>query len=229
MTPKRGGRWRDHRPVLNGIVFRTRAGIPWRDLPERSGPWETVDKRFARWQTDGTWARIEAALGTQADGAGELDWNAQIDAGVIRAHQHAAGARNGGSRRSRQATSRRWDGHGWADHQAPYHLRRPGPQPGHPPHSGPGRRHPAVDRVGGSGAGGAAWCPGRPRKRREHLTGDKAYSSRANRQALRARRIPHTILSGTTSRPTGPVGVLGVAGRRPLTGSATASATRSSG
>jgi transposase len=126
MTPKRGGRWRDHRPVLNGIVFRTRAGIPWRDLPERSGPWETVDKRFARWQTDGTWARIEATLGTQADGAGELDWNAQIDAGVIRAHQHAAGARNGGSRRSRQATSRRWDGHGWADHQAPYHLRRPG-------------------------------------------------------------------------------------------------------
>jgi transposase len=115
MTPKRGGRWRDHRPVLNGIVFRTRAGIPWRDLPERSGPWETVDKRFARWQTDGTWARIEATLGTQADGAGELDWNAQIDAGVIRAHQHAAGARNGGSRRSRQATSRRWDGHGWAD------------------------------------------------------------------------------------------------------------------
>ena len=159
----------------------------------------------------------------------ELDWNAQIDAGVIRAHQHAAGARNGGSRRSRQATSRRWDGHGWADHQAPYHLPRPGPQPGHPPHSGPGRRHPAVDRVGGSGAGGAAWCPGRPRKRREHLTGDKAYSGRANRQALRARRIPHTILSGTTSRPTGPVGVLGVAGRRPLTGSATASATRSSG
>jgi transposase len=85
MTPKRGGRWRDHRPVLNGIVFRTRAGIPWRDLPERSGPWETVDKRFARWQTDGTWARIEATLGTQADGAGELDWNAPIDSGVIRA------------------------------------------------------------------------------------------------------------------------------------------------
>jgi transposase len=98
-------------PGLNGIVFRTRTGIPWRDLPERYGPWETVDKRFARWQTDGTWARIEASLRVQADGAGELDWDAQIDSSVIRAHQHAAGARKGGSRRSRQATSRRWDGH----------------------------------------------------------------------------------------------------------------------
>jgi transposase len=74
-------------------------------------PWETVYKRFARWQTDGTWARIEAALRTQADGAKELDWDAQIDSSVIRAHQHAAGARKGGSPRSRQAASKRWDGH----------------------------------------------------------------------------------------------------------------------
>jgi Putative transposase of IS4/5 family (DUF4096) len=87
---------------------------PWRDLPERYGPWETVDKRFARWQTDGTWARVEAALGTQADGAGELDGDAQIDSGVIRAHQHAAGACTRGARRSRQAASKRWDAAGWA-------------------------------------------------------------------------------------------------------------------
>ena len=93
MTPQRGGSWRDHRQVLNGILFRTRTGVPWRDLPERYGPWETVYKRFARWQTDGTWARIEAALRVQADAAGELDWDAQIDSSVIRAHQHAAGAR----------------------------------------------------------------------------------------------------------------------------------------
>ena len=93
MTPRRGGRWRDHRQVLNGSLLRVPSGVPWRDLPERYGPWETVDKRFARWQTDGTWARIEAALRTQVDGAGELDWDAQIDSSVIRAHQHAAGAR----------------------------------------------------------------------------------------------------------------------------------------
>jgi transposase len=107
MTPKRGGRWRDHRQVLNGILFRTRSGIPWRDLPERYGPWETVYKRFARWQTDGTWARIQTALHTQADAAGELDWQAQIDATVVRAHQHAAGARKGGWRRPRRPGSRR--------------------------------------------------------------------------------------------------------------------------
>jgi transposase len=43
-TPRRGGRWRDHRQVLNGILFRVRTGIPWRDLPERYGPWQTVYK-----------------------------------------------------------------------------------------------------------------------------------------------------------------------------------------
>ena len=112
MTPQRGDRWRDHRQVRNGILFRVRTGVPWRDLPARYGPWETVYKRFARWQTDGTWARVEARLRTQADGAGELDWDAQIDSSVVRAHQHAAGAGNGGSPRSRQDGSRRWAGHG---------------------------------------------------------------------------------------------------------------------
>ena len=111
MTPRRGGRWRDHRQVLNGSLSRVRTGVPWRDLPERYGPWETVDKRFSRWQSDGTWARIQASLHTQADAAGALDWDAQIDSSVVRAHQHAAGARKGGSPRSRQAAPKRWDGH----------------------------------------------------------------------------------------------------------------------
>src|SRR5262245_17301794 len=103
MTPQRGGRWRDHRQVRNGILFRTRTGVPWRDLPERYGPWQTVYKRFARWEQDGTWARIEAHSRTQADGAGQLDWDAQIDSTVVRAHQHAAGARKGAGRQARTA------------------------------------------------------------------------------------------------------------------------------
>jgi transposase len=97
MTPQRGGRWRDHRQVINGILFRVRSGVPWRDVPERYGPWKTLYKRFARWEEDGTWARIEAALQADADAAGELDWNAHADSTVVRAHQHAAGARKGGS------------------------------------------------------------------------------------------------------------------------------------
>jgi transposase len=112
MTPRRGGRWRDHRQVLNGILFWVRTGVPWRDVRERYGPWETVYKRFARWQTDGTWPRIEASLRTQADAAGELDWDAQIDSSVVRANQHAAGARKGGRTPTTQRGSRRWGGHG---------------------------------------------------------------------------------------------------------------------
>ncbi len=96
MRPQRGGRWRDHRQVINGIVYRVRTGVPWRDVPERYGPWKTLYKRFARWQEDGTWARIEAMLHTEADAAGDLDWHANADSTIVRAHQHAAGARKGG-------------------------------------------------------------------------------------------------------------------------------------
>lgn len=59
-TPQRGGRWREHRQVLNGIIYRT--GIPWRDLPERYGPWSTAHQRLLRWEADSTWARIEEHL-----------------------------------------------------------------------------------------------------------------------------------------------------------------------
>ncbi len=91
VTPQRGGRWRDHRQVINGILFRVRTGVP-----ERYGPYQTLYKRFARWETDGTWARIEAVLQADADAVGELDWNGHADSTMVRAHQHAAGARKGG-------------------------------------------------------------------------------------------------------------------------------------
>jgi transposase len=97
MKPQRGGRWRDHRQVINGILFRVRTGVPWRDVPARYGPWKTLYKRFARWEEDRTWARIEATLQADADAAGQLDWHGHADSTVVRAHQHAAGARKGGS------------------------------------------------------------------------------------------------------------------------------------
>ena len=52
---RRGGRWRDHRTVVNGILWKLRTGAPWRDLPERYGPWTTCYDRFIRWRRDGTW------------------------------------------------------------------------------------------------------------------------------------------------------------------------------
>ncbi|MEU9148921.1 transposase, partial [Streptomyces sp. NPDC048349] len=62
-----GGRWADHRTVVNGLLYRTRTGIPWRDLPERYGSWQTVYERHRRWPADGTWSKILQALQTGAD------------------------------------------------------------------------------------------------------------------------------------------------------------------
>jgi transposase len=77
-------------------LWKLRRGAPWRDLPERYGPWSTVASRFRRWRLAGVWDRILAAVQQQADAAGEVDWELQfVDGTVIRAHQHAAGAKGG--------------------------------------------------------------------------------------------------------------------------------------
>src|SRR5258706_11211112 len=53
--PRQGHRWNDHRLVIDGIFFRTRAGCPWRDLPERFGNWKTLYKRHRPWPGGRTW------------------------------------------------------------------------------------------------------------------------------------------------------------------------------
>jgi transposase len=91
-----------HRVVLDGILWKLRTGAPWRDLPARYGPWSTVYSRFWRWQRAGVWDRLFAAVQRQADAAGRLDWAIHfVDGTVIRAHQHAVGARGGTRRRRR--------------------------------------------------------------------------------------------------------------------------------
>jgi transposase len=98
--PATGRPNQDHRRILNGIVFRQKTGIPWRDLPERFGPWRTVYSRFRRWQQAGIWDRILADLQAQADAEGRLDWDLHfVDGTVVRAHQDAAGAKGGATRR----------------------------------------------------------------------------------------------------------------------------------
>ena len=91
---RRGGRWRDHRTVINGISWKLRTGAPWRDLPERYGPWQTCYDRFVRWRRDDTWDRLLAHVQTKSDAVGELEWVVCVDASSVRAHQHAAGARH---------------------------------------------------------------------------------------------------------------------------------------
>ena len=91
--PRQGHRWNDHRLVINGIFHRTRTGGPWRDLPERSGNWKTVYNRHRRWSGDGTWVMILDRLRTGCDQGAGQGWTVAVDAAVVRAHQHAAGAR----------------------------------------------------------------------------------------------------------------------------------------
>lgn len=93
-TPKRGGRWNDHRPVIDGILWRTRAGTPWRDVPPCYGDFRTLHGRHRRWSADGTWERILAALQADSDPGEDGEWAVAIDSTVVRAHQHAAGARH---------------------------------------------------------------------------------------------------------------------------------------
>ena len=86
----------DHRMIVNGILWILRSGAPWRDLPERYGRWATVYQRFRRWQQAGVWQQVLSAVQTNADGAGQLDWQIHfVDSTVVRAHQHAAGAKGG--------------------------------------------------------------------------------------------------------------------------------------
>lgn len=93
----RGGRpFREHRQVVEGIVYRYRTGIPWRDLPrETFGPWQTVWKRHRRFSGDGTWDQILTELLVEADAVGDIDWTVAVDSTINRAHQHATNTRRG--------------------------------------------------------------------------------------------------------------------------------------
>jgi transposase len=92
-VPRRGGRWGDHRPVIEAICWRFRTGSPWRDLPADFPSWQTVWWRFDRWAKDGTWDRVLLELQGHAHAVADLEWVVSVDSTVARAHQHAAGAR----------------------------------------------------------------------------------------------------------------------------------------
>lgn len=70
----RGGRWRDHRAVLEAAAWKARTGLPWRRLPRSYGPWQTVWKRVRRWQADGTWDRMITALDRLPGAAEDARW-----------------------------------------------------------------------------------------------------------------------------------------------------------
>lgn len=90
---QRGGQWKNHRLMVDGILWILHDGGRWRNLPERFGPWQTVYDRFRKWCRDGLWDRVLRRLQARMIHNGEIDWSLfAIDGTVIRAHQSAAGA-----------------------------------------------------------------------------------------------------------------------------------------
>ena len=86
-----GATAKNNRLFVEAVLYRYRAGIPWRDLPDRFGPWKAVHTRFGRWARSGVWERVFQHLTSDADNE-----YAMIDSTIVRAHQHAAGARKKG-------------------------------------------------------------------------------------------------------------------------------------
>ncbi len=211
--------------MIDGILYRVRTGVQWRDLPEQFGPWKTVYERHRLWSADGTWERLLQQVQAAADVTGEVDWDVSVDSTIVRAHQHAAGARTDPP--SALARGQRGGTPG----------RDAVAEPGHPP-GGDGAGSEGLGRSRGGftsklhlsadgrcrplslivTAGQRADCtqfkpvldkirvprpgPGRPRKKPDSLAADKAYSNGPVREYLRRRGIRHTIPEKTDSQAT---------------------------
>ncbi|MFJ6623678.1 IS5 family transposase [Kitasatospora sp. NPDC091335] len=225
VSNKRCGRWRDHRQVIDGILYRVRTGVHWRDLPERFGPWKTVYERHRLWSADGTWEHLLQQVQAEADAADDIDWDISVDSTSVRAHQHAAGARTD------PPPALASKGAGPGEHQDENALAKPRRPPGGGGGGGeglgrsrggfttkvhlsadgrcrplslivtPGQRAdctqfvPVLEKVRVPRTG-----PGRPRKTPDSLAADKAYSNGPCRAYLRRRGIRHTIPEKTDSQ-----------------------------
>lgn len=182
------------RGLVDGVRFRVRVGCPWRDVPERYGPWWRVYALFACWQLLGVWEDLEQALIVAADAGGKVGWEVSVDSTTARAHVHAAGARRDSTHRVPDEPDDHALGRsrgGWStkihlacerDRQVLAFLLTAG-QAGDSPQMIPVLERIRVPRP----------HTGRPRTRPERVLADKAYSSRANRAYLARRGIKATI------------------------------------
>nr|WP_206326083.1 IS5 family transposase [Streptomyces sp. N502] len=188
------------RQLIDGIRWRTRAGAPWWDVPERYGPWDRVYDLFRRWQRDGTWARIVTQLQAGADAKGLITWDVNVDSTVCRAHQHAAGAAKRGDLQKEPSggvfvepddhvLGRSRGGLTSKIHLAVEQGQKPLSvviTPGQWGDSPQFERVLEAIRVPRLGLG-------RPRIRPDRVRADKGYDSRRNRSYLRRRGIKATI------------------------------------
>ncbi|GGL68589.1 DDE transposase [Streptomyces anthocyanicus] len=188
------------RRLIDGIRFRVRTGVPWRDVPVEYGPWSRVYDLFRRWQRNGTWHQILTRLQSLADAKGAVTWDLNVDSTVCRAHQHAAGARRQGELQKEppggmfiepgdHGLGRSRGGFTTKLHLAVEQGQKPmsivitAGQRGDSPQFEPVLKKVRVPRLG----------PGRPRVRPNRVRADKAYASRKNRGYLRRRGIRCTI------------------------------------
>ncbi|WP_412538558.1 IS5 family transposase [Longispora sp. K20-0274] len=188
----------DRRRLIDAIRWRVRTGSPWRDMPERYGPWETAYGLFRAWQRDGTWADVLARLQAAADAEGIITWDVSVDSTVMRAHQHAAGARKRGNfkNRIREEDTEPNDhalGRSRGGLSTKLHLAC---EQGQRPLSvliTPGQAGDAPQFTNVLDAVTVAQQAAPPRRRPVRVLADRAYSSQANRSYLRRRGIKATI------------------------------------
>ena len=96
---------RDPREMWNAIFGVLRSGAPWRDLPERYGPWESAYAHFNSWRRQGVFERVLEALQVRLDAEGHIDWDLWcVDGSSVRASRAAAGAGKRGAPPSRRTT-----------------------------------------------------------------------------------------------------------------------------
>ncbi|WP_326672651.1 IS5 family transposase [Streptomyces canus] len=181
------------RQVINGMVYKIRTGISWRDLPERYGPWQTVYTRFRRYALDRVFTQALQQIQACADAVGDIDWLVQIDSTIVRAHQHAAATAEKGANRPDEPDDHAL-GRSRGGLTTKIHLACDGKGRPLAVLVTPGQRHdsicarPLLERIRVPRAG-----RGRPRCRPDQVIADKAYGSRGFRAYLRKRGIGHTI------------------------------------
>ncbi len=91
------------RLFVEAVLYRHRAGIPWRDLPERFGDFRVIHTRHMRWSRKGVWERVFKVLSEDSDNE-----YAMIDSTIVRAHQHSAGAK-GSTKKPNASGARKGD------------------------------------------------------------------------------------------------------------------------
>lgn len=199
-TPSRLGRPRRYllRDLIDGVRHRTRVGCPWRDVPDRYGPWWRVYALFACWQLLGVWERIESALvaaaDTHSDTASKLSWQVSVDFDHLphsRARRRCS-ARQRGSCSRRTRSPRAGSLSRWLVDQDPCRGRPAARSAVLCPDAGQAGDSPEMITVL-EGIKVVRPGPGRPRTRPDRVLADKAYSSRANRAWLAAHNIKATI------------------------------------